>query len=268
MYTLANDSLLVSVLDPVLDRHHLWTRYCHGGYIYQVTDHRHGPLLSGPEFPGPFSPFNGQGIPDAFNLGPLAEPGSGSSHALIIGIGLCDLAHDQVLEYCQWDVTQTTDTLTFRTQQAFQSYALDLERTLTLHGRSLRSATRLHNRGLRPIPVVWFPHPFFPPPPTDELCRFNIPVLMPENPGYTLAPNGFIRRTGPPGHYQPLSHSAHTPLTVLMRHPAVNLVAGALSYVPAFFPIWGNDRTFSWEPFLERTVAASQTLDWHIDYDF
>jgi hypothetical protein len=268
MLTLVNDSLNVSVLHPVADRQHLWTRYCHGGYIYQVTDARHGPLLSGPEYPGPFVPFNGQGIPDAFNLSPLIERGAASSLALLIGIGLCDLAADQVLEFCEWEIQSAPERLEFRTRQAFAGYGLELERTLILMGRTLRSSTRLVNIGQAPIPVVWFPHPFYPMPPTEELCRLNIEVSLPTNPGYVLAPNGWIHRAGQPGHYQPLHHHARAPLTILQRHPVVGLVAGTCSYVPAFFPIWGNANTFSWEPFLERTVAARQTLDWWIDYDF
>ena len=46
------------------------------------------------------------------------------------------------------------------------------------------------------------------------------------------------------------------------------LIAATLSYFPAFFPIWGNKNTFSWEPFLERTVFRGQTLRWSIEYEF
>jgi hypothetical protein len=46
------------------------------------------------------------------------------------------------------------------------------------------------------------------------------------------------------------------------------LIQATCSYVPDFFPIWGNAVTFSWEPFLERTIAAGQALMWSISYDF
>ena len=49
---------------------------------------------------------------------------------------------------------------------------------------------------------------------------------------------------------------------------ALGLVAATCSYIPAFFPIWGNKNTFSWEPFLERTVFRGQTLRWSIEYEF
>ena len=63
-------------------------------------------------------------------------------------------------------------------------------------------------------------------------------------------------------------HTAQSALVVLQRHPAVGLVGATCSYVPAFFPIWGNARTFSWEPYLERAIGVGQTLDWWIDYEF
>jgi hypothetical protein len=268
MYTLANDSLSVVMLDPVADRKHLGTRYCHGGYIFEVNDRRHGNLIAGPQYPGPFTPFDGQGMPDAFNLSPLIDRGSASTQALLIGIGRCDLATDTVLEYCAWDIEAKDNALAFRTQQAYAGYALTLERTLTLMDRTVRSTTRISNTGQVPIPIVWFPHPFYPQPATEELIRLNIEVSIPAESGYRVAANGWIHRNGPPGYYQPLIHDAHTPLTVLQRHPVLGMVAASCSYVPAFFPIWGNPNTFSWEPFLERTVAGGHAYEWWIDYDF
>ena len=52
--------------------------------------------------------------------------------------------------------------------------------------------------GERFVPLCWFPHPFYPQPEGDELCRLNIPVQMADNPGYTLAESGFIARRGWP----------------------------------------------------------------------
>jgi hypothetical protein len=274
MYTLANDALRVSVLDPVADRQRFGTRYCTGGYIFQVDDLHRGPLLSGPnypDYPTGFIPYNGQGIPDAFNLSPLAEPKQGGPLALIVGIGLCDLVADTVVDFCAWEVTQTDEALIMRTDQAFQGFALTLERTIRLRSRTVRSTTRLINTGQGFIPLRWFPHPFYPQPETDELCRFNVPVSMPDNPGYVEAPSGFIARRNFPdglGFFQPLDMDARAPLTVLQKHPVVGLVAGTCSYVPTFMPIWGNKNTFSWEPYLERYVAPAQTAAWWIDYDF
>jgi hypothetical protein len=271
MYTLANEELTVEILDPRADQDRFGTRYCTGGYIFQVIDARHGPLLTGPTYPDSFNWFDGQGIPDAFNLHPLRAPNATDSQALIIGVGICNLQQNQVQAFCEWEVEPTQAAVTMRTTQAFHGFALALERTVTLSGRTINSTTRLHNTGQSPIPISWFPHPFFPQPESPDLFRVNVPVQMPENPGYALGENGFVRRNEWPaqrGYYQALDHQAQAPLVVLQRHPVLGLVAATCSYIPTFFPIWGNQYTFSWEPFFERTVASGQAADWGIAYDF
>ena len=270
MYALKNENLEVAVLDPVADQERFGTRYCTGGYVFQVTDAGRGPLLSGPTYPDSFNWFDGQGLPEAFNLGPLLDPNAGSL-ALIIGIGLCDPRENQVREFCRWEVEQQAAVLRFVTQQDMGGYALELERTVALYQRTVRSRTHLRNTGKRPIRLCWFPHPFFPQPDADELCRINLPVCFPENPGYALSDNGFICRKGWPweeGYYQALECDSNAPLVVVQKHPKLGLVAATCSYAPTFYPIWGNGNTFSWEPFLERTLAGGQEADWWIDYDF
>jgi hypothetical protein len=170
-----------------------------------------------------------------------------------------------------WEVQQGDGEIRMRTAHAYGGYALELERTVRLRGRTVRSAAWLRNTGELFVPLRWFPHPFYPQPETDDLCRLNIAARMPENAGYELAESGFVARKGWPwaeGHYQALDHDAQTNLVVLQRHPLLGLVSATCSYVPDFFPIWGNGRTFSWEPFYERTVATGQEAAWWIDYDF
>src|SRR4026208_1564929 len=82
MYTLTSEFLEVSILDPLADQERFGTRYCTGGYIFQIMDRRHGALLSGPTYPDSFNWFDGQGIPDAFNLSPLSEPTPGPNPRL------------------------------------------------------------------------------------------------------------------------------------------------------------------------------------------
>ena len=269
MLTLQNDQLTVQVLDPIADATRFGPRYCTGGYIFQIDDVSHGSLLSGPTYPDSFNRFDGQGIPDAFNLGPLRGRGD---EALLLGIGKCDPTANTVLEFCRWNVEQADTMLRFTTQHVYQDWGVELIRTVGLSNRTVRSHTSLHNIGRAPVPLRWFPHPFYPQPTDDELCRFDIPVdFAADDPGYARADSGFIRRKNGPwtqGYYLPLSHEATAPLTVLQRHPKLGLVAASCSYAPDFFPIWGNPQTFSWEPFLERTVAAGQTLNWYIDYHF
>lgn len=270
MINLTNGALDVQLLDPVADRGKFGVRYCTGGYVYQVRDPVHGNLLSGPTYPDSFNWFDGQGIPDAFNLGPLtstAAPGE----ALIIGIGICDLRERTVKTYCDWNIVKRADRATFATEQSYEGRAFTLIREVSLEQRTVRSRTVLTNTGRAEVSVRWFPHPFYPQPDTDELLWVNAPLRWRDDSGYTLLPNGFIARSGWPwseGKYLPLDHDATAPLVLLQRHPRLGVVAASCSYVPDFFPIWGNGTTFSWEPFLERTVAGGQTLDWWIDYSF
>ena len=271
MFTLKNDTLEVSILDPVTDQERFGTRYCTGGYIFQVTDDKLGNLLSGPTYPESFNVFDGQGMPDAFNKHPLQDPADTSPTALIIGIGLCDLHKNTVSEFCAWDVRQTGNTLGFATTQTHQSFALELTRTITLQNRTVRSHTQLKNTGKLPIPINWFPHPFYPQPNTNELCKFNIPLTFADNAGFEQSDNGFICRRDWPwgkGHYQALDHNAHSNLVILQKHPTLGLIAATCSYIPSFFPIWGNPNTFSWEPFYEHTIAPNQETTWWIDYEF
>jgi hypothetical protein len=270
MYSVANASLTVSILEPIADRERFGTRYCTGGYIFQVTDAKLGAVMSGPRYPDGFSTFDGQGIPDAFNLAPLDGP-AGTGQALILGIGLCDRAKDTVLEFCQWEVAPGPTSLTFRTRHNFNGYQVDLERTVTLLNRTVRSATRLSNLGRPFLPVRWFPHPFYPQPAGDELCRFNVPFTLADSPGFTVAENGYVTRKAWPwttGYFLSVDHAAQANLVVQQRHPLLGLVSATCSYVPAFMPIWGNHATFSWEPFYERTLGPGQSAQWWIDYDF
>ena len=272
MFTLKNDELEVTLLDPVADRERLHTRYCAGGYIFQVTDAKHGPLMTGPTYPESFNTYDGQGIPDAFNLGPLREPGRASAESLIIGVGVCDLNEDRVVSFDPWEVQLEDNVIHMTTIQSYQGFSLKLTRIVALRGRTIHSSIRLKNTGGLAIPVCWFPHPFYPQPETGELCRFNVPVSFPENDGYEFGENGFINRKNWPwayaGPYQALDHNAQANLVVLQRHPALGMVSAICSYVPALLPIWGNTHTFSWEPFFEKSAAAGQELHWWIDYNF
>ncbi len=270
MFDLANDTLEVQLLDPIADRERFGVRYCTGGYIFQIRDHEHGDLLSGPTYPDHFNWFDGQGIPDAFNLGPLNSAKT-IGEALIIGIGVCDTRARTVRYLCDWRVERTTTEAVFTTHQAYEDYAFDLSRTVSLRVRTVRSHTALHNIGKAALPMRWFPHPFYPQTATDELLWINAPLRWQDANDYTLSHNGFIARSAWPwneGKYLPLDHDAAAPLVLIQRHPKLGMVTAACSYVPGFFPIWGNAATFSWEPFLERTVAPGQTLSWWIDYTF
>jgi hypothetical protein len=270
MLELSNHELRVDILDPVADQSRFGVRYCTGGYIYQVSDRRHGPLLSGPTFPDSFNWFDGQGIPDAFNLGPLLSP-SEPGRALIIGIGDCDLTTRAVLSFCNWEISAEPTRLSFHTTQEAHGRRFDLTRVVSLVGRTVRSLTSIENNGRGEVPVRWFPHPFYPQPEGNELIWLNVPLRWQDGAGYQRLDNGFIARADGPwteGRYLALDHDAQAPLALVQRHPTLGLVSAATSYVPAFFPLWGNAITFSWEPFFERTVAPGQRVSWWVDYSF
>lgn len=273
MYLLKNRALQVELLAPLTDRSKFGIRYCTGGYIYQVSDAQHGKLMSGPTYPDSFNWFDGQGIPDAFNWAPLRTSHQNDSEVLIIGVGICDLISKQVKTFCDWQVEHSEQQIIFTTEQVFADYALQLVRTLSLNSRTLRTHTAITNQGKAFIPISWFPHPFFPQPQASaELCQFNIPVqLRADNRGYELAANGFIQRKAQPeqtGFYLPLEHQAQQPLNILQRHDQLGLIGATCSYVPSYLPIWGNQHTFSWEPFFQTIVAPGHTSRWWIDYHF
>ena len=275
MYSLTNDFLSVEILDPVADQARMGARYCTGGYIFQVRDHTLGDLLSGPTYPDAFNTFDGQGIPDAFNLNPMRAVGK-DTEALVIGVGICELktnyAENAVKTFCEWQVKPEANSIAMTTMQAYGDWAFSLARTVRLIGRTVRSETQLRNIGGAAMPVRWFPHPFYPQTKTAELIKLNIAVSFDENASYALQPNGFIARKNWPWvdgrNYLALNHEATSKLVIQQRHPKLGLVSATCSYVPGFFPIWGNPTTFSWEPFLERMVAPGQELSWWIDYDF
>ncbi len=279
MILLRNESLELSVLDPVADGTRLGTRYCTGGFIFQVEDRTVDPprgiLLSGPTFPESYNLYDGQGAPDAFQPHLVIEQSSDGTPttALAIGIGIVDLKSDTTRERCAWEIDRADSGLTFRTAQAAGPWSFTLERMITLHGRTLRSATALLNTGTRHIPFQWYPHPFFPLDPSGEGCRVSVPITLPENPGYQLSENGFISMrdlpwTGATNHFQLLGHAGDRPVSFLQRHPVTGLAAAACDYVPSRLPVWANRNTFSFEPYLERNLSPQDTARWSITYDF
>jgi hypothetical protein len=285
MLELTSSSLAVSLLDPVADLDKLvspeqaW-RYGAGGYIWQVTDRASGrELLTGPQGSVPSSEFNpgqGQGIPDSFQWRPIRQ-NSRDGPALIIGLGEVESADGAVTSLCSWDISRpTVSSILFKTAHEFERYSLELERTVTLSNRTLRSHTRINNLGSE-LPFTWYPHPFFPnvgEPGVDELCKFSPDATFVDGrdaePGFKQDPvSGFISRAQEVGGMGYLGGYDKTrPLTVLQNHPVVGMVAATCSYSPTYLPIWGNEHAFSWEPFLERWLAPGESYEWSIDYVF
>jgi hypothetical protein len=284
MFELKNSDLSVLILDPAGDVRRLGSRYCSGGYIHQVRDAHKGELLSGPQYPIAFpDDFDGQGAPEMFRQALGAETAAVGEDVGCIGVGVVrrtspirpfDVRHNrEVAGRLQWQVDARQETLTMRTSASFKAWVYRLVRQVNLTGRTIASCTAVRNEGDLPLPVRWFAHPFFPLTKDDVLCRFSIPVTMPENPGYFLNADDYICRK--PGHdwekgwYQALDFEpAGRSLLVVQKHPLVGEVVVETDFLPGFLPVWGNDRTFSFEPFFERELAAGDEVEWSIEYRF
>ena len=288
MLRLENDQLQVSILHPVHDRARLGSRYCTGGYIYEVSDRRLGILTSGPGYPNEDPPpvFDGQGMPEAFPsfLWPGAasatrdSPPAVGTKMLVIGVGFVrstDLEHFRVMpvdEFCEWNVTQLPTVVTMETTQEFGAWSLRLTRHVRLLNRMIVSETRLANVGTDRVAFRWFPHPFFPIP-SGECCKYNVTVRVADNVGYELRDNGWIAtkidRPWPrAGHYLALNSDSADHLVVLQRHPKLGTVVATCSYSATLLPIWGNTNTFSFEPYLTETAEPGSEKRWSIAYDF
>ena len=283
MYILSNSELSVSILDPVADRQRLGSRYCTGGYIWQVDDAHKGELLSGPLYPEEPNTFDGQGMPDMFNQALMPENLAVGEEVGCIGVGRVRRTsphepfdvrfNPEVAEFVSWEVNHSPDTIEMRTQHSFQQWAYRLERAITLNGRAILSRTTIHNQGQIALPVRWFAHPFFPIPADHVLCKFSIPVSMPENPGYGINEEGYILRKVDHnwnyGWYQPMTYQqTGDELTIVQKHPKVGEVITTTSFMPNFLPIWGNANTFSFEPYLIRELSSGESAAWTIEYRF
>ena len=124
------------------------------------------------------------------------------------------------------------------------------------------------------MPFQWYPHPFFPLYPSGECCKMSVPVSLPENPGYELLANGFLRMKHLPwkraeneNHFLLVNHPGR-PVSFVQKHPVTSLVAASCDYVPSRLPVWGNTFTFSFEPYYERNLSPQETARWSITYDF
>lgn len=280
MFTLQNEDLRVDVLDPVNDAARLGPRFCWGGYIWQVHDAKVGPLLSGPQWPAADpSPFNGQGLPESFRHQtldgrPLTWLGQ---HGVALGAG--ELRRDanqqvKVTRPCDWTVTTKHAQIEFTTRHEAAGFHYALNRRVALNRREVQSLTRLTNMSERePLVLEWFAHPFFPL--VDGLIRAEISVdaNLPDNPGFSLGRGVLTQKrrfTGPDdGHMdRGLRLPPHEPLSAAIAHPAVGSVRFETSFAPDACVIWGNDRTFSVEPYLTLTLAPGAAREWHLLYRF
>lgn len=283
MLTLEDNDLVVEILDPVADAGREGARYCAGGYIWQVRDSRAGDLLAGPCYPDEPAPFFGQGAPDMFLNFLGAEGAAKGDEVGRVGVGRVryagpgadfrSLYDTEVLEFLAWDVTAAGRSVTMRAEHRFGDSAYGIERRVSLASRTLHSRTAVRNLGDGELALCWYAHPFFPLPADNLLCRFSIPVGLAPNPGFAMDAGGHIIRRAEHdwrgGCYQALAFERGArPLAVSQRHPKAGQVETRTDFPPSYLPIWGNDRTFSFEPHHEVKLGRGQAAAWTISYRF
>lgn len=286
MYHLDSAGLRVSILDPVSERKHIGSRYCVGGYIWQVTDAAKGPLFSGPQFPDPDPPpFDGQGLPEAFEIALGAAQAKVGDEVWVIGVGRVKRSspikpfhvrnNPTVMELSSWKVVQAGAMITMTSRQSFKDWDLNLERRVLLKGRTLISTTVIKNQGKADAPIRWFAHPFFPlgGPECGRLsveCEF--PGWVPVAGGFGFDAKGSLVRNPDfdwsKGCYQLLNLPFGSTMDIIQKHPALGEVKIECKFPVAFMPLWANANTVSFEPYYHTVLHPGAQTEWSIRYGF
>jgi hypothetical protein len=277
MLEIAGDTLRVELLDPAVDRALLGPRFASGGYIWQVHDHRVGPLLTGPEWPAAAPlPFNGQGAPESFRHRTRAGRPLTWSDSRGIALGVGEIAEQagevRVVASCEWSVARWACGARWQTRHAALGFDYQLERTVEIFGREVRSTTRLTNRASTSLELEWFVHPFFAL--TDGRIALDVPraSALPENAGFALTQGHFTQKRifegQHDGQFELLRLPPGEPLRCRLSHPKLSHVDFATSFVPSECPVWGNGNTFSIEPYLSASLPPASALAWHLSYVF
>lgn len=282
MLTLSNDQLSLSILDPIADQARLGSRFCSGGYIYQINDHKLGHLLSGPSYPADVpSTFDGQGIPEVFEIALGQNDVKVGEDVMVIGTGLVtrvspiepfQVRHNlAVKEHAKWDIKQDKDKFTFTTRQQFKNYRLELKREIVLNHRTVHSITTIQNTCQEQLPVRWFAHPFFPLTRDGQYSHFDLEYEVPKNIAFESKDGWIVTRHDYDlsiGLNQPLNMTLGYPLTVRQKHPLLGEVKVECGFPIAFLPVWANQCTFSFEPYFHTILQSNNVSRWMMTYHF
>ncbi|MDQ3003166.1 MAG: hypothetical protein M3Y08_18135 [Fibrobacterota bacterium] len=286
MFHLDSAGLRVSILDPVADRKHIGSRYCAGGYIWQVTDAAKGPLFSGPEFPNPDPrPFDGQGVPEVFEIALGAATAKVGEDVWVIGVGRVRRESPlkpfhvrnnfTIMELAPWKTVHAGAMLTMTSRQNFKDWDFSLERRVVLKGRTLISTTVIKNQGKADVPIRWFAHPFFPHA-GFECGKLSVecdfPSWVPVAGGFRFNAKGALERN--PEHdwksgcYQLLNLPFGAPMDIIQKHPALGEVKIECKFPVAWMPLWANENTVSFEPYYHTVLHPGSQTEWSIRYGF
>jgi hypothetical protein len=281
MIVIRNNYLSVNILDPREDQGKLGSRYCTGGYIWQVYDRNKRPLLSGPHFPSATPPvFDGQGMPDMFETPLGGAEGAVGSEVCVLGVGLVEKSSNiepfhprnnpRVTRFCEWEIDKGENWAVMTTSQRFGDRSIKWRREVRLDGGRIASVNTLLNTGNEIIDLNWFAHPFFLIK-NDLTCGKIIPsASMPDNAGYEIDGDGMIRmKSNYPwekGLFQVLDVPP-TKLRFTVPHPVAGDISLKTDYDVARCAVWGNSRTFSFEPFMRRAVGAGEEVSWEVEVE-
>jgi hypothetical protein len=283
MIHLQSDTVSLDLLDPRdgKDQDKLGSRYCAGGYIWQAYDRDKRPLLSGPHYPSENPPvFDGQGIPDMFETPLGGEDGGIGDQVCVIGVGLVEKSsgivpfhprnNPHVTQFCIWYVDKGGDWAIMTTSQRFDGRAITLRREIRLEGSRVSSISTVANIGKESVDLRWFAHPFFPIN-NDMTCgRITPQASTPDNAGYEMRDGTICMKADYPW-VKGLFHVLCVPLTKLrftVPHPVVGSIDLKTDYDVVRCAIWGNARTFSFEPFMQRAIVPGEETSWGIYTDF
>lgn len=281
MITWSDGALTLEVIDPAEDAARLGTRFCHGGYVWQVRDAQGRALLSGPEYPAVRpDPFNGQGVPEVFRFwdkrsGEALNVSGG--RGVLLGVGAIGALRGREVELNTVDAwTHARDGAghwMWTTRHAGDRYGAEVERVLGLEGRTLASASRVSNTGDVPLDVHWYPHPFFPLCDGGSRVRVQPDVRLEAGcEGFAQAADGALSMRPTydwaQGCFAWLEGAYDAPLRAVIQHPVCREVAMWGDFSVDYMPIWANARTLSLEPHSLHRLAPGETVSWTLWYRF
>jgi hypothetical protein len=283
MYILKNNALEIQIIDPIKDKKLLGSRYCTGGYIYQVKDLKKGNLFSGPQYPNPnFDVFHGQGAPEVFVSALNQEQCEVEEDVYVLGVGTVTRTspvfpfhvrdNPHVKEFCTWEINEKGKSIEMTSKGIFNQWKFFITKTVTLNYRTVSSQTKIINIGKESISILWFAHPFFPIPENKIACRFNPQIQLPENEGYIINNEGFIELRKlfdwKKGLFQKIAYNLKENLTATQFHPLVGKVSVNCDFIPESIAIWANDITFSFEPYYNDIIKSGEDRIWGLTYCF